>query len=154
MRQSGNPDQWKDSYPSSELISDDIDSGNLYVVKEEERILGVFYSSFGEDETYKPIYGGTWNTNIPYGIIHRIAVAKDAHGLGVSAFCFAKTLQRYGSIRIDTHKDNLPMQRALEKFGFSRRGIIRLHNGEERIAFDIRQKYILYSLYPTFVNGL
>ena len=44
------------------------------------------------------------------------------------------------SIRIDTHAGNLPMQRALEKSGFSRCGTIYLKGGAEdgdaRIAFE------------------
>ena len=40
------------------------------------------------------------------------------------------------SIRIDTHKDNIPMQRALAKHGFIKCGIIHLANGDERIAFQ------------------
>ena len=141
MRESGNPDQWKDSYPGEELVASDILSGDLYLVKDEsERLLGVFYSTFGEDKTYSRIYGGEWNTPVPYGIIHRIAVSKNAHGAGVSAFCFSEMLKKHGSIRIDTHRCNIPMQRALLKFGFKRCGIIRLSNGEERIAYDILGK--------------
>ena len=137
MSRAGNPDQWKDGYPTRELIEDDIRRGFLYTVKDEGLTVAVFYSRFGEDETYKNIYGGQWHTKSPYGIIHRIAVAEDCHGRGIVGFCFGEVKGWWGSIRIDTHKDNLPMQRALEKFGFRPCGIIHLANGEERIAYDI-----------------
>ena len=43
---------------------------------------------------------------------------------------------RYGHLRIDTHKDNIPMQKALEKNGFGRCGMIYTDDGSQRIAYD------------------
>ena len=40
------------------------------------------------------------------------------------------------SIRVDTHRDNLPMQRMLQKNGFIYCGIIYLADGKERFAFE------------------
>lgn len=39
-------------------------------------------------------------------------------------------------MRIDTHENNTPMRRALEKSGFRYCGIIRIFNGDARIAFQ------------------
>ena len=47
---------------------------------------------------------------------------------------FAK--ERSGHLKIDTHADNLVMQNALSKEGFSRRGIIHLADGSPRIAYE------------------
>ncbi len=40
------------------------------------------------------------------------------------------------SIKIDTHQENLPMRRFLEKNAFQYCGIIYLENGDERMAFE------------------
>jgi hypothetical protein len=45
-------------------------------------------------------------------------------------------LEDSGNIRIDTHRDNVPMLSLLDKSGFERCGIIYLKNGDERIAFQ------------------
>ena len=44
-------------------------------------------------------------------------------------------LEQCPNLRIDTHVDNAPMRRALEKYGFSYCGVIHIFNGDERIAF-------------------
>ena len=47
-------------------------------------------------------------------------------------FCLEKTRH----IRIDTHEDNTVMHHLMNKYGFSKRGIIYLQNGAERIAYE------------------
>lgn len=39
-------------------------------------------------------------------------------------------------LRGDTHRDNQPMRRVMEKNGFSYRGVIHLEDGAERLAFE------------------
>lgn len=93
---------------------------------------------------------GPWPNNeggaVPaYAAIHRMAVNAALRGEGYAGRLFeeAAALARergMESIRIDTHAGNLPMQRALEKSGFSRCGTIYLKGGAEdgdaRIAFE------------------
>lgn len=136
MKMSGNASQWGNTYPERKLLISDIESENLYVVFEKEEMLGVFYFRIGEDPTYRVIKDGEWKNDLPYGVIHRIAVSKNAHGKGVSRFCFDYAFGLSGNLKIDTHRDNTPMRRALEKYGFEYCGIINLENGDERIAFQ------------------
>lgn len=137
MAESGNPDQWGAVYPPRELILSDIEEASLYVVEEAGDLLGVFYFSVGEDECYREIYDGEWlSPSAPYGVVHRVATSKIGRGRGVAATCFEWCFSKIPNIKIDTHRENLPMQRALCKCGFSRRGIIYLPNGEERIAYQ------------------
>ena len=46
----------------------------------------------------------------------------------------------FGSVRIDTHPGNIPMQRAIEKAGFVKCGMIKIFDGPEkdgpRIAYE------------------
>lgn len=134
MASHGNPNQWKSGYPSRALIEAEIAAGTCMVCTEQDEILGVFSCLPGPDPTYAVIEDGAWPDEAPYGVIHRISVR--AHQKGVASFCFAYGLRRFGTIRIDTHRDNLPMQKALAKNGFVRCGIIHLENGEERIAYQ------------------
>ena len=141
MRESGNAEQWSGGYPSDKIIISDVEAENSYVCEEDGKILGVFCYFFGNDPTYEKIYGGEWLNSEPYGVIHRIAVAKEAHGKGVAKKCFEFALERAKNVKIDTHKDNVPMQKSLKKNGFVRCGIIYLESGDERIAFQKADDY-------------
>ena len=136
MRETGNPNQWAGVYPAPEDVHSDIELSRLYVCTDGEEILGVFCYFEGVDPTYLKIYDGQWQSDAPYSVIHRIAVAESAHGRGVAAACFDYAYNSSKNVRIDTHRDNLPMQKALLKNGFVRCGIIYLANGDERVAFQ------------------
>ena len=134
MRQTGNLHQWVNGYPSRAVITADLEAGHLFVCEENAGILGVFCFFIGNDPTYEKIYDGTWLKKGESGVIHRIAVA--VPGKGVAQFCFDYAFSQCGNIRIDTHRDNIPMQKALLKNGFARCGVIYLLNGDERIAYQ------------------
>ena len=134
MREQGNMHQWAGGYPSREIIENDITKGNLYKVTDEQGIVAVFCYFEGIDPTYNKIYGGEWLNSEPYGVIHRIAVAK--HRVGVASLCFEYCFNRCGNLKIDTHRDNIPMRKSLAKNGFTECGIIYLESGDERIAFQ------------------
>ena len=133
MAQTGNPNQWGKTHPPRELLVQDIEAGNLYVVEEKQDIHGVFYFWIGPDPTYAAIWEGSWRENTPYGTIHRIA-SDGSGGILAAAVRFASAQIRH--LRMDTHHDNVVMQKALEKQGFCRRGIICLSDGSSRIAYD------------------
>ncbi len=136
MAESGNPNQWAGVYPAESDVLYDISLSRLYVCCEGEHILGVFCYFKGNDPTYDYIEDGEWLNDDSYGVMHRVATSKEARGLGVASLCFGYSFADCGNLKIDTHRDNVPMQRALLKNGFSRCGIIYLANGEERIAFQ------------------
>ncbi len=134
MRCSGNPTQWSGGYPQKALIEKDIAEGNCYVCTEAGKTLGVFCYFEQPDPTYRRILQGAWQNDAPYGVIHRIAVG--VHGRGVADFCYDWCFARCGNLKIDTHEENLPMQKSLRKNGFVRCGIIYLENGDPRVAFQ------------------
>ncbi|MBE6600761.1 MAG: GNAT family N-acetyltransferase [Ruminococcaceae bacterium] len=136
MKEKGNPNQWIGGYPQDQVIFDDIKEKKLFLCEENGEILGVFCCFFGNDPTYEKIFDGEWLNDRPYAVIHRIAVAENAHGRGVASLCFDYAFGICGNVKIDTHKDNIPMQRALKKNGFTPCGKIYLKNGDERIAFQ------------------
>lgn len=136
MRKNGNLQQWSDGYPSEEVIIDDIKNGVSYVVTDDnnKELLCVFAYTKGPDITYERIYEGNWPNNKDYYVIHRIAVTQ--HRKGVASFVYNYCLNQYPVLRIDTHRDNIPMQNSLKKNGFSYCGIIHLLSGDERLAFQ------------------
>ncbi|MBR2442392.1 MAG: GNAT family N-acetyltransferase [Clostridia bacterium] len=134
MRATGNPNQWNSGTPNIDTAKEDMEKGIGYVAEENGEILAVFMFSQEDDPTYAKIYGGEWLSNAPYGVIHRIAVAKQ--GQGIIGYCIHECFARCGNLRMDTHRDNLPMQHALLKHGFEYCGIIRLANGDERLAYQ------------------
>lgn len=134
MVQMGNPNQWDESYPSPTLLSQDITSGDSYVVLHNGRIEATFLLRFGADPSYSTIYHGAWLNSQPYATIHRIASTGAVKGIFHIVVQLA--LRHYRNIRIDTHHDNRPMQAAILKEGFKYCGIIYCENGGERMAFQ------------------
>jgi putative hydrolase of the HAD superfamily len=134
MRQNGNQHQWTDGYPSRELIMADIDAERSYVCTDEDQIVGIFCFTIGIDPTYINIYDGEWLDDNTYGVVHRIASA--SHKKGVASFCLDWCFDRCNNIKIDTHEDNVIMQKFLAKNGYRRCGTIYLENGDPRIAFQ------------------
>ena len=134
MRSSGNMNQWNDGYPSEAVVRKDIDNGHCVVLCEEGEVVATMAFIPGPDPTYAEIYDGGWLSDVPYHVIHRIAVAEPGHNA-------AKALLDWGfgrvkSIRIDTHKDNVIMQHVLSKYGFTHCGMILLANGDPREAYQ------------------
>ncbi|MGI6508991.1 MAG: zinc dependent phospholipase C family protein [Erysipelotrichaceae bacterium] len=133
MRETGNPQQWKDGHPSIDLIKKDIENKTGYVVELNNKIVGVFAFILGEDVTYNYIEG-KWLNNFAYGTIHRIAGKKEAKGILSAAVSYGSRFTN--NIRIDTHKDNKVMQHLLDKLKFRKCGIIYLLDGNPRIAYQ------------------
>ena len=134
MRENGNPNQWKGDYPNAFDAEQDIKDGIGYVCEENGEILGVFAFKIGVEPTYNTIYDGKWQNDLPYAFMHRIAVLH--HGKGVVDFCINECFKVFPNLKIDTHRDNIPMQKCLCRNGFRPCGIIYLENGDERIAFQ------------------
>ncbi|MBQ4087106.1 MAG: N-acetyltransferase [Clostridia bacterium] len=134
MRANKNPTQWNDGYPEKELLLADMEKDELFVLDEGKGICACFALIGGIDPTYGYIEDGSWMSDSDYGTIHRIASDGTASGVFQKAVSFAR--ETYDHIRVDTHKDNHPMQHVILKEGFSYRGIIYLENGDPRLAYE------------------
>lgn len=133
MTASGNPTQWGHFYPSEELVRSDIDSGICNLICEGGTVHGVFVLRGGADPTYQRIDGGEWLNDEPYMTIHRIAGDGKVHGLFRCAADYAKSC--CDNVRVDTHHDNLTMQKLIASNGFRECGIIYTAKGSPRIAY-------------------
>lgn len=134
-------DQWQDGYPNENNILADIKISESYVFELSGEIVATGYLSFEEEETYKIIDKGQWLSDEPYGVLHRTAVSKKARNTSIAKKFFEEFEQlvkdkNIKSIKIDTHGENIPMQKFLKKLGYIYCGIIYLEDGRERVAFE------------------
>ncbi len=135
MKENGNPNQWSGEYPGGYDAELGIENKTSYVCEENGEILATFhFEKNADDHTYHKIYEGKWLNDSPYSVIHRIAVKY--HGRGIVDFCFNECFKELPNIKIDTHRDNIPMQKCLLRNGFEYCGIIYLKDGAERLAFQ------------------
>ena len=134
MRETGNVEQWTNGYPHRFMIEEDVVLGRSYVYEEDGVLRAVFALLWGEDPTYSEIDGAWLSDKTPYGTIHRIAADGELPGLG--SWCIQWCLEMCGSIRIDTHEDNVLMRRTLEKLGFAHCGTILCDEGTPRCAYQ------------------
>lgn len=134
-------DQWQNNYPNRNTIKNDIKNGYGYVLLKDQVIVATVAVIFSGEKTYDTIHKGSWITNGRYAVIHRIAVSPMYHGQGlaseiikqVEGICLNKKIK---SIKIDTHRKNISMQKLLLKNEFHYCGIIYLEDGAERMAFE------------------
>jgi len=137
-------DQWQRGYPNRDAWIDDIEQSVAYAAIENGQVLGAASILPGIEPSYCEIEGA-WHSDTPYLSVHRVCVADGSKGKGIAGLLFAHSFrlakeQGISSVRIDTHRGNIPMQHAIAKSGFSYCGVIHLvggvDHGHERIAFD------------------
>jgi len=136
-------DQWQGGFPNSDLILDDMEKGYSYVLEEDGGIVGTAALCFDGESGYDKIHEGEWLSNNEFLVLHRVAVDYEKKGSGLSAKIFKAAediaLERgVHSIKIDTHEENKPMQRAVLKNGYQYCGIIYYHMDvvEKRLAYE------------------
>lgn len=139
MRKLGNADQWK-AYPLLEDIERDIRTGLCMVLVNRKgtpdagEIEGVFSAQNFPEPTYDKIDGKWVDDKQSYITIHRIASRGRKQGISDAAFAWCK--ERADSVRVDTHRLNVPMIRAIERNGFTYCGIIIIADGTPRLAYQ------------------
>lgn len=133
-------DQWQNGYPNEESVRKDIAAGSGVVLRDQGRV--VCYASLGflPEPSYAEI-DGAWRCDGDYAVLHRVVTEQSRKGQGLAGELFARcesAARLFGvqSLRVDTHEQNGPMQRALQKFGFLPCGRIRLADGSPRLAFE------------------
>lgn len=138
-----NVNQWQNGYPNVEAIIADIDNGYGYVLTVANRIVATVALSFDGEPWYDDIRSGQWLSNDDFLVIHRMAVKAEHRGSEVATemlnqiaqLCLANNVY---SIKIDTHADNLSMQKLVAKNGFQHCGVVILGSEGERLAYEKR----------------
>lgn len=137
MHENGNPTQWAGAYPAREDLESDIERNILYVVESDAvpgKIIGATAITETPDPTYAIIKDGAWLSDTPYATVHRTASAFSENGIIKKIMDFVK--EKHDHIRIDTHRDNIPMQKAVLAEGFTKQGTIFTHDGSPRWVYE------------------
>ena len=132
-------DQWQNGYPDLQCIAADVAAGSGYLLEQQGAVAAYACISFLPEPAYRAIRGH-WLADGPYAVVHRLAVAADCRGQGLSGqlLAFAQQLclkKQVYSIRIDTDQNNAAMQRLLKKHGYHHCGVIQFA-GCDKTAFQ------------------
>lgn len=142
-------DQWQYGYPNEASIIEDINNNCSYILIDKEEIVATAAIIFKNDPNYDSIYNGNWLSSDKYIVIHRIATKANKRNNGYAKMIIDYAKEKIkekgiNSIRIDTHTKNIPMQKFLEKNGFTLCGIIYLNNEisekNKRLAYEYIEK--------------
>ena len=151
MRREGNDCQWVNGYPSEALVTEDIERGISHVVVDGDDITGVFAFIEGRDPTYSRIDDGSWlDDDRPYATIHRMGRAKGKHGVFRTTMDWCRL--NATSLRVDTHEKNSTMRLLIERYGFSKRGIIYVADGTPRIAYQLLDTRIVCAPLKAYIE--
>jgi RimJ/RimL family protein N-acetyltransferase len=137
LRDSG-VDQWQTGYPDEACIQNDIENKKGFFVERDGVKIGYLCIDFDGEAAYDTLKG-TWGTEEPYVVVHRMAFSEKARGKGLSSEVF-RLVEEYSkdkvhSFRVDTDEDNQIMKHILDKNGFTYRGTIWFDNSV-KIAYD------------------
>lgn len=137
--------QWQNGEgPNQKQLESDIMTQRCYVLIVDQDIAGLGVLSSEIEESYEQIKNGQWQKlHEHYMTIHRVALAPLYHGKGVASLLMnylitTARLSNFQDIRIDTHTQNIAMQRLIKKVGFCYQGeiILPIDNGE-RLAYQM-----------------
>ena len=134
MAKTGNPNQWTEDYPSREILLKDVMNGGYVILDERSAITGAFILEENAHELAYDTIDGKWLNDEPYGVIHRCATLYNQRGIG--QFFLDWCLKKCSNIRVDTHKDNLPMIKFLEKNNFTYCGVVHYEKVGARLAYQ------------------
>lgn len=135
-------DQWQNGYPNYATIKDDILKSISYVLCDNsDKKNGIASISFDGESTYDNIYNGKWLSEEKFLVVHRFATknAVKRNGIASEMMNSIKEIAQANnikSIKIDTHKDNIPMRNFLKKNDFKYCGNILLADGNKRVAYE------------------
>lgn len=132
-------DQWQKGYPDASTIQKDIANHKGYFLMEEYHYLAYLCIDFEGEMAYDNLQGH-WLSDVPYGVLHRLAVGNGHRGKGLASVCFqlAEDLMKsrnVKSFRIDTDENNEIMKHLLSKNGFTYCGTIWFDNSI-KIAYE------------------
>ena len=142
LKEQGNG-QWQDGYPNRDDFINDIKNKRLFVVFDEDdvnKVAGVCALTYREED-YHHLYEGKWLTELPYMVMHRVALKKEYRHQGYGkklfkVFIEQAKLEGYRSLRIDTHEGNAVMRHLITSFGFVYCGKAILTPDKDRMVFE------------------
>lgn len=131
-------DQWQGkNLPKASM--ENINS--IYVLEDDGEIIATALH-LDYDSDYDEIFDGEWICDGgEYYAIHRFMTKHNVRNKGYAKLLLEEIeilakRNNKDSIRLDTHKDNIPMQKTLEKMNYEKCGVVYLYNGAPRLAYE------------------
>jgi ribosomal protein S18 acetylase RimI-like enzyme len=130
MRENG-IDQWDELYPTSDILREDIENGEMYLLVRGEDIFSAVVINARQDEEYAQ---GDWRCGSNPAVIHRLCVHPKYQHQGVAA----ETVRRaerlisgrgYDCVRLDTFTRNPYAMKLYKRLGYQKAGEIRFRKG-------------------------
>ena len=128
-------DQWDDTYPNTEIISEDLNVGTYYVAEIDGTIIGGVNIDKNQDNTYLTL---DWeDKSDSFLVVHRLGVKEEFWNkkIGKYLMLFTENLvieKGLKSIRLDTYSGNLKAMEFYRRIGYSELGTIDLKPDKEK----------------------
>jgi ribosomal protein S18 acetylase RimI-like enzyme len=133
-------DQWDETYPNTEIISEDLNVGTYYVSEMDGTIIAGINIDQNQDNTYLAI---DWeDISNSFLVVHRLGVKEEFwnDGIGKSLMLFTENLvteKGLNSIRLDTYSGNPKAMEFYRRLGYRELGVINLKpNKNEYYCFE------------------
>lgn len=137
-----NIDQWQNGTIFSEILLDAIMHDQAFVWEQRDSTgIAGFCVLDTYDELYENLAEGEWTVPGSYLAIHRVMVSQHLRGRKVTTQMFLDIkkmgiVNNVDSLRIDTHPDNIMMQKTLKRNGFVRTGLLYMPSGSSRYTYE------------------
>lgn len=113
----------KGLYPTSDIIRDHIENHSMYILDEDNKVLGAMALTEGQDDSYKTV---NWNVNAAdneIAVIHILGVNPALQGLGMGKRMVKYAIdlsaaQNKKAVRLDALSSNVPAQNMYKSLGF------------------------------------
>jgi ribosomal protein S18 acetylase RimI-like enzyme len=129
--------QWVDGFPR-QLVAADISRGEVYLARRERRAVGTFTLQWSDELFWPGAVGEA-------GYIHRIAVRREARGLGVELLQMAERVTASSgrkSLRLDCFAGNDALCAYYERAGFARRGDIEVDGRADPTVPESNRRFL------------
>ena len=128
-------DQWDNSYPNAEIISEDLNVGTYYVAEIDGIIIGGVNIDKNQDDTYLAL---DWeDKSDSFLVVHRLGVKEEFWNkkIGKYLMLFTEKLvieKGLKSIRLDTYSGNLKAIEFYIRLGYNELGTIDLKPNKDK----------------------
>ena len=128
-------DQWDDTYPNTEIISEDLNVGTYYVVEMDGTIIGGVNIDKNQDDTYLALDWGDRSDS--FLVVHRLGVKEEYWNkkIGKYLMLFTEKLvieKGLKSIRLDTYSGNPKAMEFYRRLGYAELGTIDLKPNKDK----------------------